>query len=275
VKIGFFCAAAALLIAWTGPTACADPVQTTFTLTVNPLTGHHEINGSHVDKLIFAPVPLAELGVGTKRGSLRLEGLPPVTFGYNTAGSGAQSTQLAILIATYRQTLAAGWFVGAGQTIYNQFTTYRPVNGTYYYSRGLDVVPINGSEAQYSRVTGARFEVGRVRASENARLEFWAAANPRMRGIQYTRIPTFNYRCSGGVGAPGPGCTQIVNTYADPENGSQVDLSVRVGRRLSKRGELMYGLRYLNYTAHYDDFPGQLADRNVGFAPTIGYRLKL
>ena len=274
MRNGFAGAAAALLFAWTGSTACADPVQTTFTLTVNPLTGHHEINGSHVDKLVFAPLPLLELGVGTKRSSIRLEGLPPVTFGYNSAGSGAQSTQLGILIATYRQTFAGGWFAGVGQTVYNQFTTYRPVNGQYFYTRGPDVVPINGSEAQYSRVTGARFEVGRVQASERTRLEFWAAANPRMRGIQYTRIPTFNYRCAVGSG-PGPGCTQIVNTYADPENGSQIDLAVRVGRRISQRGELIYGLRYLNYTAHYDDFPGQLADRNLGFAPTIGYRLKL
>jgi hypothetical protein len=275
VKLGSLCATAALLVVWMGP-ACADPVQTTFTLTVNPLSGHHEINGSHVDKLVFAPVPLAELSFAAKHSSLRLEGLPPVTFGYNTAGTGAQSTQLAILIATYRQTFAGGWFAGVGQTVYNQFTTYRSVSGTYYYSRGLDQVPINGSEAQYSRVTGARFEVGRVRVSEHARFEFWAAANPRMRGIQYTRIPTFNYRCGGGAGpGPGPGCTQITNTYADPENGSQVDLALRVGHRLSAHGELVYGLRYLNYTAHYDDFPGQLADRNVGFAPTLGYRLKL
>jgi len=268
-------AAAALLLAWASPPAYADPVQTMLTLTVNPLTGHHEINGSHVDRLIFAPLPLIELSAATRRSSIRLEGLPPVTFGYNTAGSGAQSTLLAILTATYRQALAGGWFVGAGQTIYNQFTTYQPVNGQYAYTRGLDVVPINGSEAQYSRVTGARFEAGRVRAWEHTRLEFWAAVNPRMRGNQYTRIPTFNYRCSPGSGPPpGNGCTQIVNTYADPENGSQVDLVLRVARRLSKHGELIYGLRYLNYAAHYDDFPGQLADRNVGFAPSIGYRLQ-
>ena len=276
MRNGFLSAAAAALIAWMSPSACADPVQTTFTLTVNPLTGHHEINDGHVDKLIFAPVPLIELSVATQRSSIRLEGLPPVTFGYNTAGTGAQSTQLAILNATYRQTFGGGWFVGAGQTVYNQFTTYRPVNGQFTYTRGQAVVPINGSEAQYSRVTGVRLEVGRVRASERDRLEFWAAVNPRMHGNQYTRIPTFEYRCSTGSGPPpAPGCTPIVNTYADPENAAQVDLAVRAGHRLSKHGELIYGLRYLNYAAHYDDFPGQLADRNVGFAPTIGYRLKL
>ena len=114
-----------------------------------------------------------------------------------------------------------------------------------------------------------------MRAWDHTRLEFWAAVNPRMRGIQYTRIPTFNSTCAPGAGPPpSPGCTQIVNTYADPENASQVDLAVRVAHQLSKHGELLYGLRYLNYSAHYDDFPGQLADRNVGFAPSLGYRLR-
>ncbi len=275
MRLGSVCATA-LLFAWTSASACADPVQTTFALTVNPLTGHHEVNGAHVDKLVFAPVPLAELTVAMKRSSIRIEGLPPVTFGYNTAGTGAISTRLGILNATYRQTFGGGWFAGIGQTVYNQITIYRSVNGSFFYTRGPDVVPINGSEAQYSRVTGMRLEAGRVLASGRDRIEMWAAADPRMRGTQFTRIPTFNFRCSPGAGPPpGPGCTQVENTYSDPENASQVDLSIRVGHRLSKRGELLYGLRYLNYVAHYDDFPGQLADRNVGFAPVIGYRLKL
>jgi hypothetical protein len=276
VKNGVAGAAAALLIACASAAACAEPLQTSVTLTVNPLTGHHEINGSHVDRLVFAPVPLIELSVAARRSSLWIEGLPPVTFGYNTSGSGAQSTRLGILNATYRQAFAGGWFVGAGQTIYNQFTTYTAVSGQFAYTRGFQVIPIDGAEAQYSRVTGARFEAGRVRVSERGRLEFWAAVNPRMRGIQYTRIPTFNFRCSAGAGPPpGPGCSQIVNTFADPENASQVDLALRAAHRLSRHGELVFGLRYLNYAAHYDDFPGQLADRNVGFAPLLGYRLKL
>ena len=68
-------------------------------------------------------------------------------------------------------------------------------------------------------------------------------------------------------------CTQIVQTFSDPENAAQVDLAARFSHRLSKHGALLYGLRYLNYSARYDDFPGQLADRNVGFAPQLGYRI--
>jgi hypothetical protein len=101
------------------------------------------------------------------------------------------------------------------------------------------------------------------------RIDVWAAVNPRMRGVQYTRIPTIFFSCPAfGI------CAQEVRTFADPENASQVDLSARVAHRISKHGELLYGLRYLNYTAHYDDFPGQLADRNVGFAPVVGFRVR-
>ena len=71
------------------------------------------------------------------------------------------------------------------------------------------------------------------------------------------------------------GCTQVVHTFSDPERATQVDISARVAHRLTKHAELLYGLRYLNYNANYDDFPGQLADRNVGFAPTIGLRVRL
>jgi hypothetical protein len=257
--------------------ACADPVDASFALTVNPLTGQHEVNGNHSDKLSFAPLPLGELIVRRGPDAIRLEGLPPVTFGYNTSGTGAESTQLSIVNATYRRTFGGGWFVGAGQTIYNQYTTYTPVNGTFVYVRGSATVSINGSEAQYSRVTGVRFEAGRIIESGRLRAEFWAAVNPKMRGIQYTRIPTFDLSCPPGFnGFPTiPPCRKIVNTYADPENASQVDLTARIAQRIAKHAEILYGVRYLNYTAHYDDFPGQLADRNVGFAPLLGIRVKL
>ncbi len=268
------------LVVWANAVACADPVDATLAVTVNALNGHHEINGGHSDRLDFAPLPLGELTLRRNSESIRIEGLPPVTFGYNSSGDGALSTRLAIVTATYRHTFAGGWFAGAGQTVYNQFTTYVPVKGNFFYSRGLQVDVINGSEAQYSRVTGVRLEVGRIVQHGRDRIEWWAAANPHLRGIQYTRIPTFASTCVGpitnGAGPSIPAqCPQAVHTYADPENGSQVDISARVAHRISKNGELLYGVRYLNYTAHYDDFPGQLADRNLGFAPVLGYRIRL
>jgi hypothetical protein len=261
----FFACASAL--------ASADPIDATLAVTINAMSGKHEVNGGHSDALTFAPLPLAELIVRRNADSIRIEGLPPVTFGYGSTGDGALSTRLSIVNATVRHTFTGGWFAGAGQTIYNQSTTYVPVNGNFFYARGFTTDPINGSEMQYSRVTGARFEIGRMTQSGRNLVEWWAAANPRMRGIQYTRIPTFRVFCgSGGSVSP---CRQVVDTFSDPENASQVDLSARLAHRVTKNGELLLGLRYLNYTAHYDDFAGQLADRNVGFAPTLGVRIKL
>jgi hypothetical protein len=265
---------AAFFMCASGP-AAAEPLDVTLGLTVNAMSGQHEVNGGHSDALTLAPLPLAELVVRRQADSIRIEGLPPVTFGYGSTGDGALRTRLSIVNATYRHAFTGGWFVGAGQTVYNQFTTYVPVNGNFYYTRNFTTDAINGSEAQYSRVTGARFEIGRITQSGRNRFEWWAAANPRMRGVQYTRIPTFLSTCSFAAAGTPPVCTPLVDTFSDPENASQVDLSARVAHHIGKNGEVLFGLRYLNYTAHYDNFPGQLADRNVGVAPTLGYRIKL
>lgn len=268
-------AMAAALLAWTAGVACADPVQTDFALTLNPLYGQHEVDGGQRDTLSFAPLPLGELTLRRRNDSLRIEGLPPVAFTYGGSGDGAQSTRLSLVNATYRRSFAGGWFIGAGLTIYNQFTDYGVANGNFAYTRGTLIVPIDGAEAQYSRVTGARFEAGQMIQHGRDRLEYWAAVNPRMRGVQYTRIPTFSFACQSFGAAPPCEPPTHTLTFADPENAAQVDLSLRIAHRVSKYGELLYGFRYLNYSAHYDDFPGQIADRNVGFAPTIGFRLRL
>jgi hypothetical protein len=270
--LGRIAVIAAALFSWTAAAACAEPVETSFSLTVNALNGKHEINGGQGDTLGFAPLPLGELTLRRGSESLRVEGLPPVTFGYSNLGDGAMSTRLSIVNATLRHTFAGGWFVGVGQTVYNQFTTYASSNSTFFYERGFVSLPINGNEAQYSRVTGPRFELGQGFGLGPEHLDVSAAVNPHMHGVQYTRIPTFNRICSGrGTSRTcGP---YIVQTFADPENAAQVDLAARFSHRLSKHGALLYGLRYLNYSAHYDDYPGQLADRNVGFAPQLGYRV--
>jgi hypothetical protein len=262
---------AAALFSWTAAAACAEPVETSFSLTVNALNGTHQVNGGQSDKLAFAPLPLGELTLRRGAESLRVEGLPPVTFGYSNRGDGAMTTRLSIVNATLRHTFPGGWFAGVGQTVYNQFTSYGSGKGNFVYQRGFDSFSIDGNEAQYSRVTGARFELGRGFTLGPEHLDVSASVNPRMHGVQYTRIPTFNRICTGPRASLT--CTQIVETFSDPENAAQVDLAARFSHRLSKHGALLYGLRYLNYSARYDDFPGQLADRNVGFAPQLGYRL--
>lgn len=254
--------------------ASADPVETSFAITVNPLDGSHTVDDGRRDAVTFAPLPLAELFARERNESVRIEGLAPVTLHYGSAGDGAQSTTLSILNATYRHAFAGGWFVGAGQTLYNQSTTYGNANGNYAYTRGTIVDDIYGHEVQYSRMTGARFEAGRIVRRGRDQLEVWAAVNPRMHGVQYTQIPTYRFLCGSSSAATMP-CVPVAATFADPETAAQVDLSARFTRRLSPHSELLLGLRYLNYTAHYVDFPGQIADRNVGWAPVIGYRLRL
>jgi len=254
--------------------ASADPVETSFAITINPLDGSHTVDHGLADAVHFAPLPLAELTERMRNESLRIEGLPPVTLRYGGAGDGAQSTALSILNLTYRHTFGGGWFAGAGQTIYNQSTTYGTSNGNYIYTRGTLVDYIFGHEVQYSRVTGPRFEGGNIVRHGRDQLEVWAAVNPRMHGVQYTQIPTYRYICASAYATAVP-CFPTVATFSDPETAAQVDLSARFARRLSSHSELLLGLRYLNYTAHYVDFPGQIADRNVGWAPVLGYRLRL
>ena len=256
--------------------ASADPIETSAMVTVNALTGQHQIGNSTRHSFTLLPLPLGEVTLRSGTESLRVEGIPPATFSYKSVGgSGADATRLSIANATVRHSFAGGWFGGAGQTIYNQFTNYASVTNGVYYSRGTHVDHLDGSEGQYSRVTGARFELGRIFVRGHDRVEVFGAVNPRMRGVQYTRVPTSVTSC--GFGTAGGSCSNvnIVNTYADPENASQVDITVRIGHGVAKGSELVYGLRYLNYTAHYDAFPGLLADRNVGFAPLLGYRIRL
>jgi hypothetical protein len=272
VKCGRFAVLTTALFLSAAAAACAEPIETTAALSVNGLIGEHEVSRGHRERLSLAPLPLAEITFRRGAQSIRLEGLPPVTLGYFAKG-GASSTSLSILNATLRQAFQGGWFVAVGQTVYNQNTTYGSRPGDYVV-RGFDIIDINGAYSQYSRVTGIRLEVGRVAQAGVNRLEYAAAVNPRMHSITYTRIPTFFHDCPPGATSIAQ-CTQHIETFADGENAAQIDLIARVAHRVSKNGEILLGLRYLNYTAHYDDNPGQIADRNVGFAPAVGYRVKL
>lgn len=268
------------LFSWMGTFAMADPIETTLSVTANFLDGKHQTSDFPADQLHFVPLPLSELTLRRGRDAIRIEGLPPVSFHYGSnAGDGAQSTQLSILNATYRRTIGAGWFVGVGQTLYNQSTTYMNAPG-FVYQRGDQVYPIIASEKQYSRVAGTRLEAGRIMevGRNRDRLEISAALNPKLHGNQYTSVPTYApiVSCPLGPGVS-PVCTIPTQTltFSDPETSTQVDISARVVHKVGKRGELIYGIRYLNYVAHYVDVPGMLADRNVGIAPLLGYRLRL
>ncbi|HEX3549947.1 MAG TPA: hypothetical protein VHT53_06200 [Candidatus Elarobacter sp.] len=237
--------------------ASAAPLDVTLAVTVNGLTGQHQVGNGEADHYSLLPLPLGELAIRSGADSVRVEGLPPVTLAYSGTGE-ALATRLSIVNATVRHAFPGGWFVGAGQTVYNQTTQY--VNGS--------------NEVQASRVTGLRVEAGRTFGTAANRIEAFGAVNGRMRGVQYTTLDVPFRSCS--FGGP-PVCTTINlrRTFADPENASQIDLTARLAHRVSTRTELLAGLRYLNYTAHYDAAPGVLADRNVGFAPSLGARVRI
>jgi len=229
--------------------AGADSLTVTGALTVNFLDGTHS-TGATVDQLRFAPLPLAELDVRGERTALHLESFPAVSFSYGD-GTQQQTTRLSIINATVRRSFAGGFFVGTGQTIYNQLTAYLPSPDRFSL--------IN---AQSSRVTGARFEAGIVRAlGRGARIESVFGINPVMRGVQRTAFADI----------------LRVPQNAAPERAEQIDTSVR-WLRPAGPGAVIIGLRYLNYASRYDvrgPANGVLADRNAGILPLIGYRLGL
>ncbi len=232
-------------------TASAAPLDASFAATINALDGQHAVGSGVSDRLNFAPLPLGELVLRYGSESVRIEGLPAITIRFANGGGtdDALATQLSILNGTYRHAFTGGWFVGAGQTVYNQATTYSPS-------------PFDPN-LQYSRVTGPRFEAGRIATYGRSTTEVWFAVNPRMHGVQYSYVPLVRFGPPGGT------------TFSDPETASQIDVEARAAYRVSKHGEVLYGVRYINYVAHYDDQPGALADRNVGFAPLVGYRQRL
>jgi hypothetical protein len=259
-------------------TASAGPVETTFAATINAISGDHEVSGGEKARTSFAPLPLGELTFRHGHDSLRIEALPAVTlpvFQGSRVGlpdGSLQSVKLAIVNATYRRAFAGGWFVGAGETVYNQASDFGEVRSFEYLSPGQFISADDASLEQRSRVVGARFEAGRSVAVGRDRFEAWVAANPSMHGLQYTRVNGY----AGAFTCFSNGCTPdaISLTAADSETAAQVDASARIAHRVGKHGELLYGVRYINYTARYGN-SGEFADRNVGIAPVLGYRVRL
>ena len=247
--------------------ARAEPLEATLALTIDVLSGDHEIRLRQRDQLHWVPLPIGELTLRRGADTLRIEGMPPLSSTYGTdAAANRGSVKLSILNATYRHALGAGWFAGIGETVYNQATT--------------DVPGLGSGAEQDSRVAGTRVELGRILRLGGDRIEAWGAANPAMHGLVQTR-PAGPVFCSFSFPSP-PGTLPVCVPFGpgnvtakDGESASQIDLSARIAHRLGSRGELLYGIRYLNYSARLDAAPGHLADRNVGFAPVVGYRVRL
>jgi hypothetical protein len=247
------------------PAAQAEPIEATIAVTVNALSGQHEVGRNQADRFTFAPLPLGELTLRRGRESLRIEGLPPIAFNYGNGPNtdiGTRTTRLSVLNGTLRHEFAWGWFAGIGGTIYTQHTDYTNLPSNFYEYRDGNYYFINGAETEASRVAGLRIEAGRDVAFGRDRFEFGAAVNPSMHGRDVVTIPHANF-----------GTMNV--SFSDPETAAQVDGYARFAHRVARTGEVLLGVRYINYTARYSEHPGILADRNVGWAPVLGYRLRL
>jgi hypothetical protein len=195
------------------------------------------------------PIPLVEVRSRYGPFEIDLQGLPPIASvrAYNPT-EGHTSTQLSVFEGIARVWDPLHRFsAGIGQTLYNQSTHY------------ADPVEIAGTgETQFSRVTGVTYQAGYGVPVGIGRLEAVVNYAPAMLGTQFTIYDVSRY-----------------TPRSDPERAEQIDTSVRFTRPAGRRGELILGLRYVNYTAKYDEPHGGLSDRNVGLLPTIGYRTRI
>jgi hypothetical protein len=229
--------------------AWSDELSTEIGLTLNPIVGgvHESFNDlTHVPPV---PIPLAELRGRYGPFEVDLEGLPPVASvrSYDPI-EGHTSTVLSLFEGIARVWDPLHRFsAGIGQTLYNQST---------HYSDPLDIV--GTSETQFSRVTGVMYQAGYDVPYHRGHFEAVFNFAPAMLGTQFTIFDIAHY-------AP----------RIDPERAEQIDTAVRYTHPVGRHGEMMLGLRYINYTARYDEPSGGLSDRNVGLLPVIGYRTRI
>ena len=226
--------------------AIAD--STTAGVSIVLVHGQHTEQGGAADAPLI-PAPVLSVSQRMRRFEFFAEGIPPLRsypVGTNTLGIQAISLSFAQATARYWNrygTLGAG----VGDTLYNQQTTY------------LGWASPTFSNGQYdaSRVAGARYELlGNLPLAGGRAVEASLAVNPSLHG----RAGWTNYETVSGA----------TTTYALPsasERGSQIEAILQLCRQTG-RLRWRYGVRYLNYVAHFDD--GSLADRNVFLMPFIG-----
>jgi len=176
--------------------------------------------------------------------------VPPIgPIQYADGFGGTQSTKLGYFNAVIAWHTPNNRFeFGAGTSILNQITYYSASSVT----------------EQASRVTGLRLSARvRVEATSRAVTDLTIAASPSMRGLQNTRLQNPSPPI-----LPCPGCLPTYSSVLDVEAASLVDA---MAQRTQRHGsfEFAYGLRYVNYVAHFPAFNAP-ADHDVGFMPFAG-----
>jgi hypothetical protein len=237
---------AALVAAFVGVgagAALADPAGADIGFTLNPVVGG--VHDSFNDTIHLPPVPVPLLDASAHVGPFEI-----VTFGlpvtaavpYTDKLQGTVALRLMIVDATLR-VWAGHVGVGVGQTLYNQTTHYATA----------DSYAASGDERQYSRITGAHYELAVRMPFRAGTLEASLRDAPVLLG---TQVSTY------GNGTP---------SRFDPERGEQIDGSVRYKHAIGPHEFAVLGVRYVNFTAAYDIPSRPLSDRNCALMPSIGY----
>ena len=248
VKIYAGALCACLLVAVAQAPAFADTGQTSAGLDVIFVHGQHaERTGSVETPLV--PAPILRVSHRTGRVELIVEAIPPLgTYPIHDNVLGMQDIALSYGEGDLRYWNRSGRFaLGIGETLYNQRTHY--VN---FSSPQLTL-----GEYDASRVTGAQYEaVERVPIRPNDVLEATLQINPSLHG----RLTWTEYSTSASG-------THSFDIGPGWESGSQAEAALQLEHRTGP-WVFRYGLRYLNYVAHFND--GVLADRNTFLMPFVG-----
>ncbi|MDQ2873057.1 MAG: hypothetical protein M3R35_08025 [Candidatus Eremiobacteraeota bacterium] len=222
-------------------------------LTLNGLFGNYN-TGRGATNVPLLPIPIVRVRVPVKRFELFAEGLPPIgPLSYSDGRGGSQATRVSYGVAEARYSFdEERYTVGVGESLLNQVTYFRRP----------------GPIEQSSRVAGFRMSA-RVRLSSGLRdrTDLTVAASPRMHAVQRTAVYPISNVCLPFV--PPSQCRPQVFGFNDPEDASLIDASLARTHALGSLN-ISYGVRYMNYVAHYP-LPGNpQADHERFVMPFVG-----
>ena len=223
----FYGAAILVLSIWLALSRPCAAGQTAIDLSAGPLLGTHAEIGA-VDTIAPVPIPILSLSHRESIVELYIEGLPVSPPISSASGVENLTTHLTFANGVIRAYLFGDRIsLGAGETIYNQDSTYSPF-------RVVDT----------SRVVGGRYE-----------LAIHPLPRPELR-VAFDVDPVLTGNVTGIYRGR-------FTTRPAPERGSQVDVNAGY-RREFRITQLEYGIRYINYVSHFTR-TGALAARNTGF----------
>jgi len=255
--------------------ASARAGETTVGVTLNPTIGAHSEGPNDRQTLPIIPAPIFSLEYKTGRLAFFFEGLPPIgPVAFNgTSLSHATGTKISLFDGAARYALPnSRVWIGLGETVINQATTYRTISagGSVIQPPDPTAYPVTNvfDQRDVSRVVGARFEVGaNLWKRAGQRLDILVAASPNMHA-RLDRWLSSTYVSN----APGWSTPHSEYSVTVAEQASLVDGQVRWSLT---RGRSIWslGLRYVNHIARFDN--GNLADRNSLVLPFVGWATRI